>query len=86
MPGPALGRTRDRRPLVERAIDRALSRRRRFDFLEGMLTSAFPGPSVLAIRRTNLTNVMLAKYEERRRDRHADKTNKNNTVANTDQH
>jgi hypothetical protein len=63
LPGGGL-KDRDERPWADRIIDRLLSRRRRFDFLEGMLTYSFPSQYPLTRRRTNLTNVMLAKYEE----------------------
>lgn len=48
----------------ERQMIKALCRRRRLEVLEPILAGAFATPGNLARRRTNLTNVMLAKYQE----------------------
>lgn len=51
-------------PLAERLIFWFLSRRRRVEFLEPLLATAFRSPDVFAKRHTNLKPAMMAKFDE----------------------
>jgi len=51
-------------PIVDRLVFWSLSRRRRVEFLEPILATAFRSPDAFVKRRTNLKLVMMAKFDE----------------------